>query len=354
MTDWGASGRRDTYWAELVDPFTLDATGTIDIEDGKCSITYGYYTDHVYSASVPAVEGYVAGSMIRLWHRVQVDDYDGSYPMATLFVDDRPSKSIFGRQDTSLSCYSPLYRFSKDCFTGDYKVAKNTVISTAIKKLVEQRWGIIDIDDNVSTKATGKDNSFECGSVMLNALNDMCGWCGAELLPDGWGHLRLQPYHEPKDKQPVFRFDATNSMYVSGYSRDDGFGDSYNRAMVFYSVSNGSPTTRRSVKDLPDTHPFSREHLGMFRTIVTKLTDRVYTQAELDKMASQLLANNAAGEDYIEIEHVGIPGINVGDVVEYENLVDGAQPIDVRCIITEMNVSLNPGCMTKTKMRVIA
>lgn len=353
MTDWGASGRRDTYWAELVDPFTLDATGELDIVDGSCDVTYGYYTDHVYSGKVATIGGWQPGSLVRLWHRVEVDGDTVEEPLATMFVDKRPVKSIFGRDDTDLDCYSVLYRFSKDCFTSTYTVKKGTQVSTAIKSLVESRWGKLTIDSRTSTRTLNKDVSYENGSVMLTALNDLAGQINAEIMPDGLGNLVLQPYQAPKDKPIAYTFDAENSTYIAGYSRDDGTGESYNRALVFYSVSSGSPSTRRSVKDLPDTDPMSRQHIGMYKTIVSKLTDRVYTQAELDKLAQQLLDENKAGEDYIEIEHVGIPGLKVGDVVRYINDTDSPVPLDVNCIITEMNVSLKPGCMTKTKMRVV-
>ena len=45
-TDWGASGRVDTYSLKAVDPFTLKNVETLQFDPSSSSITEAYYSDN--------------------------------------------------------------------------------------------------------------------------------------------------------------------------------------------------------------------------------------------------------------------------------------------------------------------
>ena len=73
-TDWGASGRVDTYSLKAVDPFTLKNVDTLQFDPSSSSITEAYYSDNYSSASI-TLEGsdYVKdGSerLLRIYHDV--------------------------------------------------------------------------------------------------------------------------------------------------------------------------------------------------------------------------------------------------------------------------------------------
>ena len=57
--------------------------------------------------------------------------------------------------------------------------------------------------------------------------------------------------------------------------------------------------------------------------------------------------------DYITIQHVGIPGLQVGDVVRYINDADGSSPIDWLCMVTEIDMKLGRAAMCTSKLKVM-
>ena len=79
------------------------------------------------------------------------------------------------------------------------------------------------------------------------------------------------------------------------------------------------------------------------------------SHADLQAQAERYLYSCAASYLDITIEHAGVPGLMVGDCVEYQNGIDYRDNVMVqKCIVMEMSVSsLSPMCMTQTKLRII-
>ena len=78
-------------------------------------------------------------------------------------------------------------------------------------------------------------------------------------------------------------------------------------------------------------------------------------RAPLPKVDLAVLAAILSSSLDITIEHAGVPGLMVGDCVEYQNGIDYRDNVMVqKCIVMEMSVSsLSPMCMTQTKLRII-
>ena len=110
-TDWGASGRVDTYSLKAVDPFTLKNVETLQFDPSSSSITEAYYSDNYSSASI-TLEGsdYVKdGSerLLRIYHDVTAGDGTKfSEVLGTFFVDSMTRNAKWHRQSRNLACYS--------------------------------------------------------------------------------------------------------------------------------------------------------------------------------------------------------------------------------------------------------
>lgn len=353
MTDWGASGRTDYYRATLVDPFTLADVGDLDIVPASTSLTFGYYTDNAYSGSVEVV-GRFSGAcdyLVRLWQRTAVDGHDAERALATMFVDSSPRSMIYGKETTKLSCYSTLYRFTQDVCTSAYTAKAGERVQDLIRKLIQSRGGVCIIDGDLGDKALVKSHSYDIGTPLSNILNDMCGWISATLGCDEMGRITVTPYAEPRKRPATFTFDAGNSLYVPGIDVSDNKGEVCNISVAYYS---SSKKTIRKVAELPESDRYSFANIGRYIPIVTKLTDDSYaTDAKVQAEADRVLAENRGLVRNYEIEHVGIPDLRPGDVVNYLNDSDGIEPVQVTAMVVEMDFSLTPGQKTKTKLKEV-
>ena len=72
-----------------------------------------------------------------------------------------------------------------------------------------------------------------------------------------------------------------------------------------------------------------------------------------ERQANEYLNQHSASTRYFEIEHVGIPGLQVGDVVTYENSHDYSEPVYATCQVMQMDMDLGNGCMCTTKLKQI-
>lgn len=353
MADWGASGRRDTYRATLVDPNTLQDVEPLDIVPSGSSISYGYYTDNRYQGDITTLKPQenAASKLVRIYHKVEAGGTSIEQPMATMFVDANKLTAKYGVEESKLSCYSTMYRFTQDALLSDLNAKAGTSILGHIRKLVEDRHGILVVGEGVADRSLQQDHVVEIGTKVSTALSDMAGWINAQVGVDAMGHITIDPYVAPGDKDPAYSFTSRNSTYLPGISLDDGRGKVCNASLAYYTIEGSSG---RHVEFLPQSNPYSKESIGRTVPVITKMTDRAYTGEELRQIAKQKLDENSGAIRYLEIEHVSIPGLRPGDVVLYENDNDFASMLSVRAMVTEMQIKgLKPGCICRTKLKVV-
>ena len=365
MADWGASGRRDTYSFDLVDPFSLERVGSLDADPLECSLTWGYYTDNILSGTVSEVNDDFrlngADTLVRVNHHVELPDgTEADEVLGTMFVDSVSRRSHDGVTRRSLSMYSTLWRLTQDYLPSDFARAKGRNVVDAIKNLVNTAGGRFSVSHDAPTARTfGADIWFGIGENRMEVATTIAGWIDCEIgvNPNGW--VTLSPYVDPADRSVAYTFeDGTNCVYKGGIDWESSRSDPINRVVAYWSRESdrdgdGLGLSQRCVVDLPESYQFSYKRCGRYRTEVLHESEPC-TLAELRDRAWRHLMDNCGDVTWITVEHPRVPGLQVGDVVDYVNSVDDASRVSVRCMVEEMSIpKLGPGCMTQSKLRIL-
>lgn len=352
-TDWGASGREDSFELWLVDPFTLNATEQVGFDASGTSVAWGYYTDTKASATVSVLDEVASGSMVRLVHRTRVGGKTAGETLATLFASEESATASMGRVSRSLDCYSALLRHHEDylMIARDYGPGDN--VSEIIREIVEADGGHLSLASDAPTDRLHTiDVHWDIGTNKLSMINTMADWINGQIGVTDSGEVELRYYRAPSDKPASYTFEAgANCICLPGFTASESEGDAYNRAMFYFSTDSASGF---AVADLDESHPYSYARIGRHVTYAESLSEEL-SQEDLDYKARAFLEENCGGAVYYEIEHAGVPGLRPGMTVRYRNATDYPSEIDALCLVTEMSVaSLSPMMMTKTKMRVIS
>lgn len=353
--DWGASGRRDTYWMTTVDPFSLVDTGDLEAIPQMCSITYGYYTDNFSSAKLTVPE--YDGGMVRVYHGVELPD--GTYAeecLGTFFVDSVEKRRSAGMEHKELACYSSLWRLSQDALASDFVAKAGTSCLTGLTAMITAEGAMVVVSPELAARVHSKDSRFKAGENRLSSVNTYAGNCGWKVGVDDYGYQTIEVYTPPRNRAVKYSFEAGETCVYVPNSDETFTGDVCNRVIARWSEeeipSGFNVSSMRAVADLPGGNPLSFERCGRRITHVLDM-DEPCAMTELVKVASDYLSEHDAAIRYFEIEHVGIPYLRPGDVVEYLDPENGDDAM--RCEVTQMSVStLAPLMMTKTKLKVIA
>lgn len=350
--DWGRSGRVDEYECWLVDPFSLEDRGKVDIDAASSGVTYAYYTDTQYSATIAVLDDIAKDSLLRLKHAVTIDGVRYGEEMGTFFAASKSMTALHGRVSRSMDCYSTLLRHSEDSliFTHNYYVGDNC--AGILQQVVEADGGHLVFGPGAPTSRTHTVNGhWDIGTNKLEMLTTLAGWIGGEISATAHGEVQLDAYTVPSDRPVQWTFEAgRNCIYRPGFTSSEDEGDVYNRALFYYSTDEGAGS---AYADLADSSPYSYARMGRHVTYSEQLGETA-TDGELRDKCTGFLQEHGGGAIYYEIEHAGIPGLKPGMMVRYVNEGDYPTRIDAHCLVTEMSVdSLAPMCMTKTKMRAV-
>lgn len=363
-TDWGASGRVDTYSLKAVDPFTLKVVEDLAFDPSSSSITEAYYSDNYASASI-MLEGsdYVKdGSerLLRIYHDVTAGDGTKvSEVLGTFFVDSMTRNAKWHRQSRNLACYSTLLRSSDDNLTADFARAKGANVVAAIRAVVQADGGKMRVMQGVDkTRTFGQPINFEIGTCKKTVASEMAGWIGCTIGVDPYGYVTLAPYQNPASIAPKYTFtEGAGCMYLPGIGWDSNRDEVLNRVVMYYSRESKQdddpyPLTDRVMVDLPESSRWSYDKVGRRKSEVVSVSQPC-SHADLLAKAQTYLAENSAEILYITISHVQVPGLHAGDVVEYRNDTD-EDGLQVKALITQMEINnLGPGCMCTSKLKIL-
>lgn len=364
MTDWAASGRRDTYRVKAVDPFTLQEICELDADLSSCTLTFGYYTTNKAEADITLVncshvqEGLVC--LVRVEHDVTLPDGTvESEVLGTFFVDKSPRNMKDDIEEKKLTCYSTMWRLSKDALDADFVRKSGTTCEGGIRSLIESVGGTLITSAEVnSAKVHTKDVYFQCGLNRLEVLNEYCGWCNWQLNVDDYGRQVLTEYIPPSSRAVSFVFeDGVNCIYLP--EMDETYtGDVYNRVIARWSrenlPDNSDPTyswglSGKYVANAPRESEFSFDRCGRYITAVLEINEPT-ASADLQAAAEQYLAEHSAATRYFVIQHVGVPHLRCGMTVDF---IHGDEAFF--CEVTQMEMyGLEPLNITETKLKVIA
>ena len=362
MTDWG-SNRKDRYEFVFCDPFTLKETGPVDVEPSSSAVAWDYYSDNVYSGSVTLIGQDSRGvGKDRLIRVKQVTEVAGEEPvastLATMFVASCSGRMQFGMKQYKAKCHSTLYRFTQDSLINDYNLKKGANVVNALKYLVTVDGGKLRILDGVPTSSVlAEDYLAELGRNRREVMAELAGKIDCMFGCDPEGYVTLEPIVDPAKKPVKYHFEAgANCTYVPGVDEEDNRADIVNRVVVYYTrekASDGYPLTDRVCVELGEESSFCFKRCGRYQTEVIKLTEPC-SKADLKNKAQTYLRENSGEKRYYTIEHVSIPGLTVGDVVQYDNSTDFDEPVSVRAMIVGMDMrSLEEGALCTSKIAII-
>lgn len=355
MTDWASSDRHDTFRAYLIDPFTLTTVREVPFDAAGSSFDAALGGANVTGAKVKLEEGedYRDGGrslMVRLTDHVEADGTEYDRTFGTFFVESPDSNSRFGRVSRTLSCYSALWRFSKSHLDSDLTYPAHTRIADIVRYVVEQDGGMVRFAPDAPVLAECQGNVwFELGALKADVLATLCSWMWCDLVPDDDGVLLVRPIVNPSTAAPSYVFEAgKNCVYKPGISWGTNRGELINR-VIFVLSANGQGA--RAVSRLPAASPSSFENTGVWRDEVVVVSE--VPAGGLQNAADSYLAQRSAEALTIEVEHVDVPTLRVGDVVRYINSKDHTAPVNVVGQLVQTGIgSLRPGCMTHSKIQI--
>ena len=354
MTDWGASNRIDSFEFVLCDPFTLAELEPVEVNASESALSWDIDSDNLYSGSIAALTPVSKDRLLRVRHTVKVGAETTTETLATMFVYAASGSALFGREKHSARCYSTLFRLTQDRLASDFSRAKDTNVVDAIRKLVEEVGGKLSVSDTEAafvSRKFGKPIWFELGENRMDVIRTIASWIGCEVSCDPDGNVTISETVDPADKQSVYTFEAgRNCTYLPGANVEDNRTDIVNRVVAYCTDESG---TERAVVELGEDSAFGFARCGRYQTAVLRFTEQM-TSDELHKKASAYLRENSGERRFYTIEHVSIPNLRVGDVVDYENESDFKEPVKERCVVAQMNMrSLSPGAKCTTKLRTI-
>ena len=354
MTDWGASNRVDSFEFILCDPFTLAELKPVEVSASESALSWDKDSDNIYSGSIAALEPLSKDRLVRVRHTVNADGETITETLATMFVHTATNKALFGREIHTARCYSTLFRLTQDRLASDFSRPKGGNVVDAIRQLVEEVGGkllVSDQDNRFSNRTFGRSIWFELGENRFDVVRTIASWIGCEISCDPDGNVTLSEAVDPVDKPIVYTFEAgRNCVYLPGANVEDNRADTVNRVVAYCTDESG---TERAVVELGEESAFGYARCGRYQTAVLRFTEPM-TDEELRSKAKAYLRDNSGERRFYTIEHLSIPGLKVGDVVDYENNTDFAEPVKARCIVAQMNMrSITPGAKCTTKLKTI-
>ena len=361
MADWGASGRVDSYEYRLVDPFTLQETGeTVSTIEGESQLSFNYYGDNIATGTI-VTDADDIDKLVRVYHTVSAGGEEATEVLGTFFADSSTATAKHRSVKRTHACYSTLYRHTEDSFVQDFARTAGTNIVGELRDIVEADGGHLRALPSLKgeeSRAHTVDVWFEIGTNKGEALRTICGWCGWELGVDPYGYVTVGLYTPPQDRAIAYEFgDGENCTYTAGYDFSNTNAKAVNRCIAYFSRTSKKdddlwPRADSTFADLPERNPFSFQRIGRHRTYVLRAGDAC-SHDDLVAQAQRYLDENSGAYYSFQIEHAGIPGLRVGDVVRYVNRRDGSKDIDLRLQVAEMQMTLGRGCMCKTTLREV-
>ncbi len=362
MTDWAASGRKDTFTCNLVNPFSLQDGREVAITGSKCSLSWGYYTDNKLSGKIVLAEGddFVQGEvaqMVRIRQKTELQGQTLERVLATMFVKSAELSISQGVKTRTLTCYGPLYRYTQDELIDDFQCVAGANIVQELSSLCTDRGGMVSVEPGVDRQMahTVTTAPFDLGTTVMSVLNTIAGWSDLEIGFTPWGQTRIGSYVLPSDKGVSYRYEeGRNCVRLPGVTHSDNRGDDrYNRVLAYFSredADDAYPLADSATAILGDGNPFSYARTGRWASHVEKVTEPC-DHASLATKAQRVLEDNSGGIEYVEIEAVDVHPVAAGCAVEY--VEDGAV---MKCLVTQVETTsgLTPGMPVRLKLKVVS
>lgn len=274
--DWHASGIRNTFEYELIDPFDLDfSLGFLDGVTG-CKITETYRGEYRSSASL-SLDGaeLPIGALVRVWHKAKLGDETVRQELGTFMQELDPDMSYsYGRKHGTVNLQSTLMRLGTDKRAGDLAVPKSKAIVGHFEGIVADSGGTPYVYPFFSeTRTFSKGHVWECSASALSEANRCADAIGGDIMPDAHGRVCLVPYQLPSLRSVSYEFPSGGkSPVLVGLKCSNP--EVVNRVVVSYKHDD---VTYFSERRVDVTHPWHWRKIGRHAT-------KEYSESSLDEL----------------------------------------------------------------------
>lgn len=345
--DWTASGRKDTFSFEMVDPFDLDSSrGTLDgVVEGSCSLTWSYYSEAISSGSIELDNSnYIENSLIRVYHTAELNGETETREVGTFFTSRSDMTYKYGRWSGSLELIGMNQRYIDDLLTYDQAVNAGTSATTYFKNVVSEAGGEASVSSSVTDKTFNTAHVFEFGDTNLSRLNYCADYLDAIVGCDAHGRITLNPYQLPSDREVAYTVPVgSQSVTKVGVVKSDDTDEVINCVGLKYEPTEEDGETLFSTARLTSDHFAAYENVGRHKVTTEVVSDLdPVTQATLDALAAKKLDANASASKKIEVEFCSYLPFEIGDVVRVD-YSDGSDTFSFDGMVQQIDAELIPG-----------
>ncbi|KKI20564.1 MULTISPECIES: hypothetical protein [unclassified Leucobacter] len=210
----------------------------------------------------------------------------------------------------------------EDKVDATYSLAEGTPVVAAVQALIESA-GETRFTVTPSAALLKSQRVWEANTSKLSIINDLLDAIGYwALWVDREGQFRVEPYVNPKDRQPVWDFtEGETSIHEPDWGRGQDLSGVPNKYTVTTSGSEDEEAIVGVAKNEDPNSPFSYQARGD-RWIADGETAEVEDEAAAKALAERRLADRMAPVASITVSHLLIP-IDPNDVVTFDS--DGHQ-----------------------------
>lgn len=189
MVDWADASREDAWTVEMVDP-NDPTTSRGYLADGcvtDLTLTLAADSDTKATAKVSTLgeDGYVEGSMLRIWH--EVEEWGYREPVFTGYVKEAPDSIVQGVRQTDYQLGSALWALSRDLWPAPFAVASGGTALAAIRAVLDLCSRPYEVDSGALDLRLASPRAWEAGSSRLDCLHDLADAAGDYLSVSGMG-----------------------------------------------------------------------------------------------------------------------------------------------------------------------
>lgn len=213
--------------AVSVTPMQVEQEGTqlTGIEWGACEITAAYYSDTRVSGKLVTHEAWPRNQWVRIY-----DNNDNA--LGTFIVTNAPASRNNGEWVSELTLHSVLWGMGQQKAYGDWTVSKNTMCSTALRRIFE--WcGIEGVIDGMADYRFSSAVLLERGRSLLSWAYSLCNLSGNRLDVDAYGRPTVTPAVIPS-KIPQNHVVSISDGIIGGLSRESDELSLPGRVIVVY------------------------------------------------------------------------------------------------------------------------
>ena len=312
--DWTASGIKNTFRYEMLDPWCRESRG--DIEVYSCSISEGYYTDAKAQADFEVnADEYIENSAIRIWHTAALDDEVITECIGTFIPDSQTRTIEHGNTTLELSMMHPLDKMATDYRCGDFGVAAGTSIAGFVAARIEGSGCSANIAPALVEFGYGFASAWvwEHGESALSAIQAAADACNYQVGADAMGNVTFYPYVTPAGRDIAYEFgEGELSVVEDGVKITES--DIINCVVLKATKDQETLVSRATVAA---SHPWHFTRIGRWYSKTYDETQMEnFTQAAVDAKAKEYLSANDGTTRKWEATSLYIP-LHCGDVVTF-------------------------------------